>query len=126
MRSRVVSAMNSMWPLPLVMPSRREAVLVGVAKRRVLDALFGADVACHDGAAVEPDAHHEAVVVALLGDPRVEALSRGPIISAAATSARSAWSGCSIGAPNTAMMPSPMYEISVPPAARIASVISLR
>ena len=34
--------------------------------------------------------------------------SRGPIISSAAATARSAWSGCSIGAPKTAMIPSPM------------------
>ena len=34
--------------------------------------------------------------------------SRGPVISRAARSARSAWSGCSSGAPKTAMIPSPM------------------
>ncbi len=47
-------------------------------------------------------------------------------ISRAVESARSAWSVCTIGAPNTAMIPSPMYATSVPPWSRIASLISLR
>ena len=38
----------------------------------------------------------------------LNASSAGPTISRAAASARSAWSGWSIGAPNTAMIPSPM------------------
>ena len=57
---------------------------------------------------------------------RLKAASRGPAISRAAASARSAWSGCSSGAPNTAMIPSPMNETSVPPWSMIASVIPPR
>ena len=60
-------------------------------------------------AAVEADAHLEALAEAL---PRCShSLKRAAApssISRAAASARSAWSGCSIGAPNTAMIPSPM------------------
>ncbi len=44
----------------------------GVAEGGVLDALLGADVAGHHRAAVDADAHHESVVVAVLCDPRVE------------------------------------------------------
>jgi hypothetical protein len=41
--------------------------------------------------------------------------SAGPAISHAAAYARSAWSSSSIGAPKTAMIPSPMNATSVPP-----------
>ena len=43
-----------------------------------------------------------------LVQPLAERGSRTSSISRAAASARSAWSGCSSGAPKTAMIPSPM------------------
>ena len=70
----VVSAMNSWSGVPLVMPSRRAAVLVvspsAVYSRRRSEP----DVARHHRPAVEADAHLEAVVQALVAQPAVEAL----------------------------------------------------
>ena len=80
-----------------------------VADRRVLDPPLGADLPRHHRAAVEADPHPEAVAEALRAHPLVEARRAArSSISRAAASARSAWSGCSIGAPKTAMIPSPM------------------
>ena len=90
------------------MPSSREAVLVVspiivYSIRRSEPTLPAITVPL-----LRPDADAEAVVRARLPHPSLNAVERGPTISRAAASARSAWSGWSIGAPKTAMIPSPM------------------
>ena len=65
-------------PAALGHPLQARGRVGGVADRGVLDALLGADVAGHHRTAVSPTPIAKAVVVALLGQPRVEALQARP------------------------------------------------
>ena len=108
-RSRVASERNTWCGVPFVMPSSRAAVLVVspiavYSSRRSEPTL--PDITWP---VLSPMPIANALAVALLGHPRVErGRAARPAISRAAATARSAWSGCSSGAPNTAMIPSPM------------------
>ena len=95
----------------------------GVAHRGVVHAQVSSDRADHHGTGVDPDAHAELDPVHAL-DVSGSGLSPSWIASAA-LSARGAWSSWAIGAPKSAITPSPRNWLIVPSqrwtAARITS-----
>ena len=108
-RSRVAPATSTSCPASLVSGLQPRGQVGGVAHRGVLQPPVRAHAARHHRPAGQPDAHAHALAGhALAASQALKRSSRGPIISRAAASAWAAWSSSAIGAPNTAMIPSPM------------------
>jgi hypothetical protein len=104
---RVDSAMNSECPLPFVSPSMREAVFtvspMTVYSSRFCEPTFPA----MNTPLLMPMPIWNGCSIPRSCSQVLKLASRGPSISCAAASARSAWSACSSGAPKIARIPSP-------------------
>jgi hypothetical protein len=83
-----------------------------VALRRVVHAQVVADSPDHDLARVEAHSHAKSSPLSRRTSSASAPSSRAR--SSAAAQARSAWSSWAIGAPKSAMMPSPVYWLMVP------------
>ena len=96
-----------------------------VADHGVLQPAVAADVAGEDLAVVDPDA--DADLGPALRQPSARSAGRSPrCMATAARSARSGSSAWAIGAPQSAMIASPMNLSSVPPCSKITSTISVK
>ena len=94
-----------------------------VADRRVFGPPFGADVADRRLAGVQADADRN-LCQTLARQARPSARPAVFCIATAALTAFWASSGVAVGAPKSAIRPSPIYLSSVPPCSKMISVIA--
>ena len=100
-----------------LLQARREVHRLALG--RVVHAQVVADLADDDRPGVDPDAHGE--VDAALCAQRGRVLPHRLLMARAAATARTAWSSWAMGAPKSAMMPSPVNWLTVPSKRWIAS-----